>query len=53
MLSREKVVEHLMEHFEDTDSEKDCFIKDMLILIEFSNFEPDDDEMEPLPEEFL
>lgn len=53
MLSREKVVRHLIENCEDTNSDKDCFIKDMLVLIEFSNFEPEDDEMETQPEEFL
>ncbi|MBY9079548.1 hypothetical protein KIH86_03885 [Paenibacillus sp. HN-1] len=51
MLSREKVINHLMEHFEDTNSDKDRFIKDMLILIEFSNFEPEDEELKPMMEE--
>ncbi|MCE3203441.1 hypothetical protein [Paenibacillus sonchi] len=50
MLSREKVINHLMEHCSDTNSEKDRFIKDMLVLIEFGNFEPDDDELEPAEE---
>lgn len=53
MLNREKVVNQLLEHFKDTDSDKDRFIKDMLILIEFGEYEPDDDEMEMQPEEFL
>ncbi|WP_157686454.1 hypothetical protein [Paenibacillus senegalimassiliensis] len=55
MLNREKVTNHLLEHFEDTDSDKDRFIKDMLILIEFGEFEADDDgdEMGTRLEEFL
>lgn len=53
MLSREKVVTHLLEPFEDTGSDKDRFIKDMLILIEFGEYEPNDGEMEMRPEEFL
>lgn len=53
MISENKLVKHLSENFEDTNSEKDRFIKDMLILIEFGQFEPNDDELEMQPEEFL
>lgn len=43
MLSIEKVNHHLINNCEDTASEKDRFIKDMLIMIEFGQFESEDD----------
>lgn len=44
MLSRRKVEQHLIENADDTNSELDRFIQDMLIKIEFGHFEPDEEE---------
>lgn len=38
---------------EDTSSERDRFIKDLLIKIEFGHFEMDDDELECTNEDYL
>lgn len=53
MLSRKKVEEYLCSVCEDTNSDRDRFIQDLLIKIEFGHFEIEDDESECTNEDFL
>ena len=43
MLSRSKIEKHLLSFADDSNSERDRFIQDMLILIEFGQFDYDED----------
>lgn len=43
MLDRDKLNDYLIPMCEDTDSELDRFIKGLLILIEFGNFDADEE----------
>ncbi|MEK5061026.1 hypothetical protein [Paenibacillus sp. FSL H7-0326] len=47
MLNREKVIEYFRQHFDDTNSEKDRLIKDFMILMEFGNFDEEDEDSGP------
>lgn len=44
MLSKHKLMEYLNGECQDTNSELDRFIKDLLIKIEFGHFDPDEEE---------
>lgn len=43
VLDARKMVEHLVNNCESTNSDKDIFINDLLILIESGQFEADDE----------
>lgn len=53
MLSRKKMEKFLCSVDNDTNSELDRFIQDLLIRIEFGHFEIEDDELECTNEDFL
>ncbi|WP_170220315.1 hypothetical protein [Paenibacillus anaericanus] len=42
-MSSKKLTDYLIVECNDTNSEVDRFIKDLLIKIEFGHFEPDDE----------
>lgn len=44
MISQLKLTDYLNSMYQDTNSELDRFIKDLLIKIEFGNFEPEEED---------
>jgi len=44
MLDKEKVLNYFFEHFEDTHSDKDRLIKDFAVLVEFGQFDAEEEE---------
>ncbi|MBP2243837.1 hypothetical protein J2Z28_000442 [Paenibacillus xylanexedens] len=43
-MDKEKVSAYMHEHFDDTNSDKDRLIKDFMVLMEFGQFDAEEEE---------